>query len=174
MTWEKSKKELAAVIALAVAVCGCGSSGKSPESSTPPASVRQADQIESSTPAAWVRQVDRTCGKATDRLKQIPPVHLTTYGEVVPRIARNERKLAKQLRVLEVPAAERPSVERLAGLLAEQAEKVDGVAVTFGANSDAYERHMRRIRGLDDEIETAARSIGAKACADAPVRTQYL
>jgi hypothetical protein len=109
----------------------------------------------------------------------MPPVYITTYEEVVPVMARNERTLAKRLGSLQAPGVDRPSIERLTGLLDRQADQVDAASFRYthlgkAGDYEAYKRHVQRARGFDRVIERAAKSLGANACTAPPVRTKYL
>lgn len=128
------------------------------------------------TAREWLSRVDRLCDEAADRLGRMPPVHIATYDDVVPTMAESERALALELGALQVPAQERPAVGRLVSLLDRQADQVDGAARTYGAEGGfaAYKQHLRRVYVLDKEIDEAARSLGAGACARPVIRSRYL
>lgn len=130
------------------------------------------------SPSELVLQADRLCEKATARLKKIPPVYLSTYVEVVPTIARNERALARGLAALEALESEdRAAVERLARLVGRQAKEVGAANATYAGddfNLAAHDRHVRVSQRLDREIGVLARDLGARACVHPPSRARYL
>jgi hypothetical protein len=155
---------LAIAISLLAGVTGCGSAEESSATSGHP---------------RWIRQADRLCRQATARLEKMPPIHITTYHKVVPAMAQNERALAAGLRALQAPRGDRPSLERLTGVLDRQASEVDAASVAYTHLENAgdyktYKRHVQRARSLDEAIERDAQSLGAGACTEPPVRTRYL
>jgi hypothetical protein len=159
-------RQLVAALAAAAIVVGCGSS----ENAAPSESSAPAGTV----PQAGAHRAELVCSQAVERLKRIPPVHISTYFEVVPRIVRNERALARQLEAVAASVGGRSQIRRLATLFDRQAKEIGGALDSYGASQAIYERQIRRIRGLDEEIGKVARAIGAKDCARAPSRSQYL
>jgi hypothetical protein len=128
---------------------------------------------------ALIHRIDRMCGNAYERYRKLPRADLGDH-EVIHATTRNERALVAGLRALDAPRGDEPAVERLARLLARQADELDeatrilGYPNLKGAEYEIYKEHLLRAESLNEEIGKAARELGASACARPPVRAIYL
>ncbi len=127
--------------------------------------------------ARLVSRAERLCREARKRFGAMPPVHITTYSQVVSEIAGNERALAKGLARLQATGEDRASLKELGDFLARQASELDTLVAVYAGNKliiNAYHRHRHSAHLLDSQIRRAAIRLGARACAQPPVRSHYL
>lgn len=156
-------------IALLTALAILGGCGSSMDSST------------ANRQTGWVGAASHLCRQALFHREQMPAVHISSYDQVVPKMARNERALAKKLEGLKASRQEVKSIARLVALLVRQSHQADAAVRTFGAHPlgphgrvPQYEAHVRSAQSLDDKIAAVARVLGVRSCAHTPLRSSAL